>query len=245
MRGDEHSNPGDRPGRIDLERGIARLGEPIRAFDLARSLARPVARLFRTSAAQPITSTATLPKVPRTRSGQASANLRPVRSVRRSMRPWGHPILDVTPAAEKSASVSSVSGAPKARRACITRPTLSGVGSTQTSRSPVARGRPWTASASAPTTRNRTSASMTGRNRSTTSRLIKPPSEDPLFLAERPDVGEAFSARGFDPELEIVAWSAAAVAAVAVDRHSPPSRAFCRRARDYLPGLECSRLTRL
>ena len=57
-----------------------------------RSLGRPVARLLRTKAARPMTSTSMPPNGPRARSGQASANVRPVRSVRMSMRPGGTPI---------------------------------------------------------------------------------------------------------------------------------------------------------
>jgi ATP-binding cassette subfamily B protein len=57
-----------------------------------RSLGRPVARLLRMKSSRPMKSTSTSPNGWRTRRGQASANVRPVRSVRRSMRPGGTPI---------------------------------------------------------------------------------------------------------------------------------------------------------
>jgi hypothetical protein len=64
------------------------------------------------------------------------------------------------------------SGAPKAASARTTRAPFSSEGSTHKSRSAVARGRPCTASAYAPTTRNRTSATANAFNRSMKSWFI-------------------------------------------------------------------------
>src|SRR5690606_26835450 len=76
-------------------RGTQDAGRAARVYNpsvSARSFVRPVARLFRMKASRPMKSTSRSPKARLTRSGHASAKVRPVSSVRMSMRPGGRPI---------------------------------------------------------------------------------------------------------------------------------------------------------
>src|SRR5688572_2408236 len=105
----------------------------------------------------------------------------------------------------KSAVVTWPTGAPNASSAFTMLAALAGVGSTHTSKSPVARGRPCTASAYAPTTRNRTSAARKARNRSTKSgfmRRLAP--KRPLLLAQSPREQHSLRVRKASPELDVV-----------------------------------------
>jgi hypothetical protein len=105
----------------------------------------------------------------------------------------------------KSSTEMSVSGAPKAVKALITRAAFSGVASIQTSRSPVARGLPCRASAYAPTMRNRTSAAVNARNRSTKSGFIAQlASKAPELLAETPHLEDPIPLGNLHPELQVV-----------------------------------------
>src|SRR5207245_1407615 len=94
----------------------------------------------------------------------------------------------------------------KAPSARTTRGAFCSVGSTQTSKSPVARGRPCTASAYAPTTRKRTSAATKARNRSRKSWFMRRVAAQlPELLTEAPDLQDALAGRLLHPELEVVA----------------------------------------
>jgi hypothetical protein len=105
----------------------------------------------------------------------------------------------------RQTSLTSFIGAPNAASARMTRPAFSAVGSIHTSRSPVARGRPWIASAYAPTIRNLTSAAMNARNRSTKSGFIgKFAAQTPQFLAQTPHVKHPFRVRQLPPEFDIM-----------------------------------------
>src|SRR5262249_37427176 len=105
-----------------------------------------------------------------------------------------------------SFSVTSARGAPNDARPHMTRVAFSGVASIQTSRSPVARGRPCTARAYAPTMRNRTSAATNARNRSTKTWFIGQLTRQPVLLfAESPDEEDALGVGQTAPEIEVVA----------------------------------------
>ena len=101
--------------------------------------------LFTSTSASAVTGLSILTtSIACTRPGQASSNVNPVKFVSTSMRTGGRPIWNTTPGRPKSAAVTWSNGAPNSASARMTRFAFSGVGSTQTSRSPVARGRPWT-----------------------------------------------------------------------------------------------------
>src|SRR5438093_9701922 len=130
------------------------------------------------------------------------------------------------PGRAKSSAEISASGAPNAPSARITRGAFAGVGSTQISRSPVARGRPCSANAYAPTTRKRTSAAMNSRNRSTKSGFIgQVASQSPDLLAQLPDPQDALGLRYLHPELEVMAVG---VRGRRVPAHGHPRRTFSR-----------------
>jgi hypothetical protein len=103
---------------------------------------------------------------------------------RRRLPAWpGTPMCRPTPGASSSGWVSPISGAPNSIKAAITRGAFVGVASTQMSRSPVARGRPCTATAYAPTTRYRASAAFNAESRSRTGFGF---SDGPLLEAQLP-----------------------------------------------------------
>ena len=126
----------------------------------ARSFGRPVARLFASSASRPMNGTSRPSTRWVARPVQASSKATSVMLVMMSIRRGGDPIWTIVPSLARSCNVTpSVStGAPNRTSADQTRGPLFTQGSIQTSRSPVARGMPCTATAWAPTTRNRARA---------------------------------------------------------------------------------------
>jgi enterochelin esterase family protein len=153
---------------------------PSRAARSARSLGRPAARLFAARSARLRKGSRCRSTSKDSRLVQASSKVTPLISVRMSIRLGTTPIWKTVPGRARSSSVRSWSGALKARRASSTRPAFCPVGRTQMSRSPVARGRPWAASAWAPTIRNSAPASDSADNISAKSRFI------PVSVLERP-----------------------------------------------------------
>ncbi len=141
----------------------------------ARSFRRPDARLFEISSARPINGTSRPRSVCTTRPDQTVAKSgTPLMDVNRSIRFGGNPNCITMSGCTKSAceTPSAVSGAPKSASARHTRWAFSGDGSIKTSRSCVPRGTPWTASACAPTTTNRASASRSAKSISIQSSFI-------------------------------------------------------------------------
>lgn len=143
-------------------RGVApRVPFPLisaRSSRSSRSFGRPDARLFASNCSRPMTPTMRSPNCTLIRPRQACANDTPLMLVITSIRNGGRPIVAIRSGTAKSRARRPSSGYPKARRASATRRAFSVVGSIRMSRSPVARGRPWIASACAPTIRNRTRA---------------------------------------------------------------------------------------
>ena len=139
-----------------------------RASISARSFGRPVARLFASNASRPMNGTSRPSIRWVTRPAQASSKSSPVTLVMMSIRRGGKPICTIISGFARSCIVTpSVStGAPNRTRADQTLATLSTWGSIHTSRSPVARGMPCTATAWAPTTRNRAWADSSSARRS-------------------------------------------------------------------------------
>lgn len=128
----------------------------------AKSRVRPVARLFVNKATRPRNGTCCRRTCCVTRSVQAASNAPSlVCAVRKSIRFGGKPICRTMPSVVRSsrAILRSSNGVPKATSARYTRSAFCGVGSTQTPKSWVERDTPCTASACAPTTMKRASAS--------------------------------------------------------------------------------------
>jgi hypothetical protein len=152
--------------------------------------------LLRSNSSSPMTVTAIPFASSVWRAGQASANATPEISVRISMRNGGVPIRKPTPGRARSSSESVPSGAPNARSASMTRVALSGEASTHRSKSLVARGLPWTATACPPTRRYLASARFNSIARSRKSGgNVGVTGESLLLEAEGPGERESISGR--------------------------------------------------
>ncbi|MBM4244796.1 MAG: hypothetical protein FJ148_13425 [Deltaproteobacteria bacterium] len=144
-------------------------------------------------------------RVSRARNGERSAR-RAGGGARRDVRGWLRGISRDGRVA-RSAATSPLSGAPKSWSDAFVRSAFSGVGSTRTSRSPVARGLPRTARAHAPTTRKRTSWATNACNRSRKSaarRVFLPAMQPPLLHAQLERQADAIGHRQARPPCIVV-----------------------------------------